>query len=171
MGAGAADASILEAPGELRRGEAGNGAGVSWKRRGVVRTGGVRARQSWGNDKTRTGAPLPGAPPPCRAPRPPRPAPRAASAAARCPRRARTMRRFQTWLRSRSRRAGAGAGGTEGRKEPVGPRLPLPSPPRGRGGRPGAGAGAGGRGEGGRRWAPGAAGGCQRALALTPSPD
>lgn len=79
-----------------------------------------------------------------------RPAPRRAlpvrplSAAGRS--RARTMRRFQTWLRSRSRRAGAGAGGEEG-KSRLAPGLGLACPPRAEGPRLGGGAAApGGRG-------------------------
>lgn len=61
---------------------------------------------------------------------------------------AHTMRRFQTWLRSR---AGGREPGREGRKEPVGPRLRLPAP-HGPGGH------ASGEGQlagGGRRRAPG----------------
>lgn len=59
---------------------------------------------------------------------------------------ARTMRRFQTWLRSRSGRAGAGAGGEEG-KSRLAPGLGLACPPRDEGPRLGGGAAApGGRG-------------------------
>lgn len=147
---GSADTERVEAPGDLRRREPGNRAGVSWRRRGVLRTGwkyGGRSRAA--TARHRLGHPCSGGPPTPR--RSPALRVRPLRAAGR--RRAHTMSRFQTWLRSRSRRAGAGAGGTEGRKEPVGPRVLLPSPPRGRGGGPGA--GAGGPGEGGHRWARG----------------
>ena len=106
------------------------------------------AEQSRGKDKKQTRALLPRSPLGAR-PRAPRylsgrrrPA---ALLCAACPSGARTMRRFQTWLRSRSRRAGAGAGGKEKAGWPPAPAT-LPTSgggatPRGRGGRPAAGAG------------------------------
>lgn len=130
---------LREAPARIRRhGESGGtwrpkaegtwtqGGSVLEKERRLKNGMEVWGAQSCGHGQTQTRAPLLRRPPPPRdGRRPPRRSPalpvRPLRAAGR--RRAHTMRRFQTWLRSRSRRAGAGAGGTEGRKEPVGPRL------------------------------------------------
>lgn len=65
--------------------------------------------------------------PPAPAPGPALPSARPALPAGSERSAARTMRRFQTWLRSR---AGRRQPGREGRKKPVGPRLRLTSPSR-----------------------------------------
>lgn len=112
-----ADTKILEAPGDPRRREPANRAGFPLKKE-RCRKNAMSAEQSQGKDKKQTRALLPRSPLGAR-PRAPRYlGGRRRAAALLCaagPSGARTMRRFQTWLLSRSRRAGAGAGGKEGK--------------------------------------------------------
>ena len=98
---------------------------------------GKLGESSWGKDEKQMPPPLPRNPtgpgPAPHAPRPTLPVRPPAGLLRRCrPERARTMRRFQTWLRSRSRREGAGAGGKEG-KSRLAPGCRYPAHPRPRG--------------------------------------